>query len=491
MLLTLLTHQFKQFWRAQNLKLNLFLQIISLLGVLYLLFLVVMFGIYLDEFIEEMRPGQDVIAVFCSITLYYFALDILLRFMFQGLPSIFIQPYLVQNIKRRTIVNYLHLRTALSMFNLLPLVFFVPFAWFRVAPVYGYAASAGFTLMLVSLVAFNNFFIAFIKRKTSVNPVWLAGFMVVVALLVLSEYLHYISIGAYAMPLFTALFRFPLISLGMVALAAVAFFNEHTFLLRHFYLEEAGPKQERKIVREYTWLTRFGYTGELLASEFKLMFRNKRTKGAYFGSLIFLFYGFLFYRADDIVNGNLAKVLFASIFITSAYMVQATYMVYAAQSAFFDGLMSSNMKIRDYVTGKYFFLVITSLPHLILSFGYAYLSWKVIPIAIAGYFFNIGITAFLSLYFGTRYYKAVEIEKAATFNQRGFSIEQFIFPLLAAFICICLYAPFAVLTNAWVAVAAVGVAGFISFLCHRFWLKNIAEEFALKKYKLLEGFRDK
>src|ERR1700743_2248243 len=100
MILTFLSHQWKSFWRGRGVGKNLAMQITLGFLLLYLLACCLAVGIELSFLLHKMYPGSDTIRVYCGLLLYYFAIDLGLRFAFQELPVLATQPYLGQNIRR-------------------------------------------------------------------------------------------------------------------------------------------------------------------------------------------------------------------------------------------------------------------------------------------------------------------------------------------------------------------------------------------------------
>ena len=137
------------------------------------------------------------------------------------------------------------------------------------------------------------------------------------------------------------------------------------------------------------------------------------------------------------------------------------------------------------------FLTAISTVAFLLSFFYGFISWKIIPVEIAAYFFNLGITLVLCVFFATMNYRAVDIEKSAAFTQKGTGFANFLFPLVVGFIGLILYWPFEFFINPWAGIAAVGIMGVICFLLRDRFLNIITRQFAGNKYKMLEGFREK
>ncbi len=136
-LLTLLSHQWKSFWRSRSAGKSIAIQIIMGLVVLYFLSVAVGAGLFLREFIRDTFPAKDPARVFCSGIFYYFSFDILMRFMWQDLPTLTIQPYLIQNIRRSQLIRFLNIRSLFNVINLLPLVLAMPFIVGQIGPEYG------------------------------------------------------------------------------------------------------------------------------------------------------------------------------------------------------------------------------------------------------------------------------------------------------------------------------------------------------------------
>src|SRR5688572_28057222 len=101
MIATLLTHQWKAFWRTRNAGKNLAIQIFMAFITIYFLLVAIGIGFFLLDLIKNVFPGEDPVKVFSGFILYYFCFDIITRFMIQELPTLSVQPYLLQNIRRK------------------------------------------------------------------------------------------------------------------------------------------------------------------------------------------------------------------------------------------------------------------------------------------------------------------------------------------------------------------------------------------------------
>ena len=491
MIFILLQHQWKSFWRSRSAGRSLALQIFIGFIVLYLTATALFIGFSLDKILAEIAPGKDVIQIFLGIILYYFSFDIIMRFIMQDLPTLAVQPYLTQNIKRGKLVQFLNVRSLFSIFTLLPLLLFIPFITTVIRAKYGEMVSVAMIVTLVSITLFNHFLALFIKRKTILNQWWLIGFFVVILLVGGADYYHIFSLRNGSATLFTSVIHAPALCFIFLVLAVASWYNNSIFLRKNFYLENLEKSSGEKKSTDYNWLQKFGSYGDLIGVDIKLILRNKRPRSLLMLSAIFLFYGYIFFKPENFKADNLGILLLGSIFITGAFMMSYGQFLFAWQSSHFDGLMSGNINIKTYIKSKLILLTSFSTVSLLLSLLYGFLSWKIIPILIASWLFNIGIHSVLTALIGTRNYKGLDLSKGSSFNYQGTGAAQWLYSLIILLVGAVIYLPFALLINKWSGIAAIGILGLISFMMQDWWLDKITSQFKKYKYKMLDGFREK
>ena len=83
-------------------------------------------GIFIPDILTKEFPNDDPVSKFNSFVLAYLGIDLIVRQLMQKLPTVSFKPLLLLNIRRKTIANYLMVRSLLSFFNLLPFFLFVP-----------------------------------------------------------------------------------------------------------------------------------------------------------------------------------------------------------------------------------------------------------------------------------------------------------------------------------------------------------------------------
>ena len=491
MIYLLLQHQWKSFWRSRSAGRNVAMQIFIGFIVLYLLGVAIILGFSLDKILAGAFPGKDVIPVFLGFILYYFAFDFIGRFMLQDLPTLAVQPYLTQNIKRSQLVQFLNLRSILSIFTIIPFFIFLPFIATIVSGKYGKDVSVALIISIIGLVLFNHFMVLFVKRKTILSQWWLIGFFALIVLIGAADYYQFFSFRSLSVALFSSVIKSPWLCLVFVALGLAAYYNNSKFLRRNFYLESLEKSAGQKDSTEYSWLEKFGATGDLIAVDIKLILRNKRPRTLLLFSVIFLFYGYIFFRPENFAQNNLGMLLIGSIFITGMFMTSYGQFIFAWQSSHFDGLLSSNINIKTYLQSKLMLLITFSTVSFLLSLFYGFISWKLIPILTASWLFNIGIHSVLTGFIGTRNYKGLELSKGATFNYQGTGAAQWLYSFIILIIGGIIYLPFALLISKWAGIAAIGLLGLVSFLMQDWWLNQLTQQFQKHKYKMLQGFRER
>lgn len=491
MIYTLLSHQWKSFWRSRSAGKNIAVRLFMGFITIYLLFSALALGIFLEKFIARIFPGQQVINSFCGLILYYFSFDIIVRFMMQELPTLTIQPYLIQNIRRSQLIRFLNLRSIFVIFNLIPVLLFVPFTINVIVPQYGTAASLGFIITIIGLTLFNHFIILYVKRKSIINSWWLVTFFIVIAAFIACDYFKLFSLSNASAIVFIKMLTDPWLCFAAVAMAVFAFINNYRFLLQNLYLEDIVAKGKRKEGTEYVFLNRFGTIGELIAVDLKMITRNKRPRFLLISSAIILFYGFIFYKPQNIQGEGLGMLLFGGLFLTGIFISNYGQFLFAWQSSHFDGMMAGNLNIKTYIKSKFILFTAVSTLVLLLSSLYGLISWKILVIQFVGFLFNAGIHTVIVVYFATRSYKGIDITKKGAYNIQGTGASQLIYSLIIFLVPAAIYLPFALLVTPWTGIIVLGVLGLISFLLQDWWIELLTKEFIKRKHRILEGFREK
>ena len=485
-----LSHQWLNFWRSKNANKSLALQIITGIFYLFIFLEIAGLGIALPFLLKEKAATKDPVVLFTSYIIYYFLAGLLIRFQVQELPSLSIQPYLTQNIRRRKMLRFLNVRSVIHIFNFLPLFVFIPFTLVILVPAYGGLAATCFLIAMFSLVINNHFLNMYIKRKTVNNSWFFFAVLIIIALLKGLDYLKVFSFDKTSAQLFIALLNHPAFCLVAVALAFFTFTLNNNYLRSHLYIEELVSEKKLRQSKSYSFLDRYGNIGDMIALELKLIFRNKRPRSTVILSCVIFFYGLIFYP-QYLEHANYTAIFLFALLITGIFIINYGQFLFAWQSSHFDGMMSYNFDIRQYIKAKFaLFIVVCSLEFLLAGF-YGFMSWRILPIQLAAYLYSLGVNSFITIYAATFNYRYLNLTKSASMNFQGIGAAQWLQSLFFAlgpsiiFYFLNKYAGF------WYAIAVISALGLIGLAFTDKITNWLTRQFYLRKHKILEGFRDR
>lgn len=490
MLSTFLNHQWKSFWRSRNRGGSIASQIVLGFFMLYILAVAIGAGFSMPFLLPKIFPNQDVIKSFNGLVLYYFAFDFLMRLQLQELPTLSIIPYLHLRLPKSKIVNFLNVKALFSGFNLFPFFIFLPFCFMKIAGAHGALATLMYIVSIFSITAFNNYFILYLKRKSISNVGFtLFGFLLIGAFAAL-EYFKVISIMAASNKVFSAVILHPYLALVFVLLAFIIFRVNAAYLYRNLYVEELSKKQEKKVSTDYAFLNRFGRVGELAALELKLILRHKRSRSSVLMGIIFLLYGFIFYKEKALDRDAFGQMIFGAIFMTGFSILGYGQFMFAWQSAHFDGILSSKIDFKDFIKAKFLLFTIACTIITVLASFYAFLSPKLLLLHLAAYLYNIGFSTVLVLFLATFNYKRLDINKSASFNYQGVGASQWILMIPFMAMPYLIYLPFGYLNQPYWGLIAIAIFGLAMLMTRNFWINYIIKRFEQQRYKIAEGFRE-
>jgi Family of unknown function (DUF5687) len=485
-----LSHQWKSFWRSRNKAGSIVAQLVLGFFMLYFLAVAIGIGFWMANIIEKISPGVDPIVIFNGFILYYFLFDLAIRIQMQELPTLSIVPYLHLNISRKTIVNFLNVKSLFSIFNILPLFIFIPFSLLNITQSLGGIVALSYVAAILGLTMFNNFFILFIKRKSINNIAYFGVGMVLILGLAVLDYYKVISIRDFSNRIFQLLAEYPYFALVFVAAAVVIFKINSSFLRTNLYTEELSTKDDKKVSTDYPFLNTFGKVGELAALELKLILRHKRSRSSIVMGFLFLAYGLLFYKETLIVNNEFGKMLFAAVFMTGITIITYGQFMFAWQSAHFDGLLVNKIDFKNFIKAKFLLFTIGSTLITILASFYAFISYKLLLLHLVAYLYNIGFGTVLVLFFATNNYKRLDITQSASFNWQGTGATQWILGFPFLLLPILIYLPFGILNKPFWGLATIGLFGLVTLLLRNYWISLIVKRFEKQRYKIAEGFRE-
>lgn len=486
---TLFAHQWKKAIRSKVLSQGWGVKILIGFLVIYFGLTFLALGFFLPEILKETHPESALISpVFGSFLLYYLLADWAMRFFLQDLNVLTVQHYLLSPIKKTTIINYLLGSSIFNFFNLLPLLFIVPFAIRAAVPELGSTNGTLWLIAMLFLVLTNHFIAIYLKRVAAVKMSVFIGFAALVVVLFVTNTLGWISLNSWSSILFHGLGQWWFALLLLLVLSTVYFLN-FRFLLAHSHIDKWKKQKGEASTQNFEFLESKGAVGTMIANELKLIFRNKRTKSILLVTAMFSAYGLLFYTNPEQYPG-MGWLVFVGIFMTGIFMINYGQFLVGWEGAYFDGILTRAYPMEAFFRAKFWLLAASSVITYVISLAYIYFTWDAFWINTASFIYNIGVNSFFLLFASTYQKKKIDLSKSSAFNYQGTSALQFLVAIPLLVVPILIFQGFNVFGKPYYGLAAMAIAGLVSLAFSKYWFKEIIKNFKEKKYRNAAGFRE-
>ena len=463
------------------------------LGVIafYAAFTLFIVGYFFDSFAYRMMPNEDPLRVANRYLLAAFISLFFLRFLFQRTPRMKIAPYLHLPISRKRLIAFFQASSLLSLHNLYPLVFFIPF-WVRfvlpsdilVGQIYWLVSNLG---LIVGSHFANLLLRGILKRYQGAFYALMILFIFVV---IIDETAQLQVIQGASLFLFGHMLAGGFTSFALVLCAVAGLALTSTLVLRQS-IKAPRLIKSRKRTRTVNIQVpkRFGLTGQLILLELLLLWRNRRPRHYLFVSVLFsTMYLILMMAAKSSFDGRSLDALIG-LFASGGFVLNYGQLMFSWDSTYFDGILARNFPIRTLIRAKIVLLQISCLVFFLLSIPlFLWFRPELLPLHVAFLIYNAGITTILIMELASRNHQAVDIEKSGSFfNYEGFSARHWLWFIPTALPPVL----FMVVMSAQVGLALLILAGLggASLLASEFWIRVFEKGLTSRKYKMAHGFR--
>lgn len=456
------------------------------LGALYFIGVFTILGVGLFFILE--KQGLDPLPVINRFLILYLLLDLLVRFFLQKMPVMNIRPFLYLNISKTSIVNFALGKTVVSVFNWLHLFFLLPFTVVLIHQGYSIAGAIAWFAGVFSLIFFNNF-LNILSNNNRFLLYFIAG------LLATGGLLHFYNIldpTLYFQPVFTALYENPVWVILPLLLTCAICFVTFRYFLRNLYLDAGlSVKHQEAKTENYTWLNRYGVLGTFVKNDIKLIRRNKRSRTTILMSVLFIFYGLLFFTGGiEAYEGPVWRI-FAGIFVTGGFIFTFGQFVPSWDSSYYPLMMSQNIQYRDYLNSKWWLMIIATLVTTLISSFYLYFGWEVYLAILVGAVYNIGINSYLVLWGGAYIRTPIDLTKNKNVmgNKQAFNSKTLLLTLPKIVLPLVLYAIGHYLFEPRAGYIMVAGAGLIGFAFKNKVFNIIENLYKTQKYKTIAAYK--
>ena len=481
--------QWKSFFRSASFKTNIGFKILMIFGALYMVVVFLALGVGSFYFIEKAEMG-DPLEVVNRFLIYYVVMDLYIRYMLQKMPIVNIKPLLYLPFKKAEVVKYSLGKTVVSFFNWGHAFFFVPFSIVLLFEGYNPLGVIAWHLGVMALFYCNNFINIMMNNKDSVfYP--LVGLL---AVLGISQYYGWFDITVYTGPLFDALYKIPLTALLPWTLLLVLGWAAFNYFKKNMFLDAGlATKQSIAKTEDYTWLNRFGNLGTFLKNDIKLIRRNKRARTAVIMGFMFLFYGLLFFTGAIEAYENPVWKIFAGIFVSGGFLFSFGQFVPSWDSSYYPLMMSQNIRYREYITSKWYLVIIATIISTIFASFYIYFGWDAYLAVLVGAIYNIGVNSYLVLWGGAYIKTPIDLtsNKKAFGDKQAFNMKTLLLTLPKLLLPLVVYAAGHYLINPTAGYIFVALTGILGFAFKNVVFRMIEKIYKREKYKTLLAYKQK
>ncbi len=480
--------EWKSFVRSASFATNLFIKILMGLGALYFIAMFAIMGAGGFYFLKE-GLKLDPLATVNRYLIYYFVLDLCIRLIFQKMPVLNIRPMLILPIRRETIVHFSLGKTFLSFFNIIHIFFFLPFTIVLLIEGYAPEKVLCWFLGIWALTYINNLLNLLLNNKDGLFYI----FLVLIAGLGALQYYDYFDITNYTVHFYQGIFDIAGLAVLPILVFLGLYYITFKYLRSELYLD-AGLASKQVIANSenFNWLNQFGSLGTFLKNDIRLIKRNKRAKGTITASIMFLFYGLLFFTGAVEAYDNPFMYMFAGIFISGGFLFTFGQFVPSWDSAYYPLMMTQNVPYKMYLTSKWWLMVIAVCVSVVLSSFYIYFGWNIYRMILVAAVYNIGVNSHLVLLGGAYTKTPIDLAsaKGAFGQKKAFNVKVMLISLPKILLPALLYG-LGILINETTALLFVLGVGLLGFAFRDKAFSMIVNIYKKEKYSTLDAYKQK
>lgn len=477
--------EWKAFTRSASFGANLAMKIVIGFLMVYFSLVFIGMGIVIFYFLKEknLEPLETV----NKFLIYYFLFDLVIRLLMQAIPVLNIKPLLILPFTKATIVHFSLGKTMLSFFNWIHALFFIPFSIVLVYEGYTILGIILWNVAIICLIYINNFLNIILSNIDKLFVVFI-GFILVLAA---AQYYQLFAITNFTKPFFEGVYFSRLLFLIPVLVLVALYIFTYVFFKNNLYLD-AGLSKKEDIARteNLTWLNQFGTLGTFLKNDIKLIKRNKRSKTTIIMSVVFLFYGLIFFG-----NKQQPEVMhiFAGIFVSGGFLFVFGQFVPSWDSSYYQLMMTQNIPYRGYITSKWWLVVIATFVSTLLASFYLFYGWEIYLTIVVGAIYNIGVNSHLVLLGGAFTKTPIDLSSAggAFGDKKAFNVNSMLLTLPKLLLPLGLYGLGLYLGDKTVGLSLVAIAGFLGFIFRNKVFTLIEKRYKIEKYSTISAYKQK
>ena len=480
--------EWKSFFRSAAFQTNIILKIFMVLGALYFIGIFSMAGV--GAYFGLEKAGLEPLQTVNRFLIYYLVVDLLIKYFLQKMPVVNIKPLLILPFKKSKIVDFALGKTMVSFFNCIHAFFFIPFSVVLLIKGYDPLHVITWHIGILAMIYINNFINVFLNDALAL----VVGFATVIAAFGALQYYEVFDVTPYIGAYFQGLYDYVWLFIIPVVVVVVLYKVAHSFFLKRLYLDAGlATKAQMASTENLDWLDRFGKTASFLKNDIKLIKRNKRSRTTLIMSVVFLFYGLLFFSGGIESYDNPFMKIFAGIFVSGGFMFSFGQFVPSWDSSYYPLMMTQNIKYQEYLKSKWMLVVIATAISTVLGAFYLYFGWEAYAAILVGGIFNMGVNGHVVLLGGAYIKTPIDLtsNKKAFGDSSSFNVKTLLITVPKLLLPIALYALGHFTLGPVLGYALVALAGLAGFAFRDFMFKKIESVYKAEKYKTIAAYKQK
>ena len=450
--------------------------------------------VFLGSIFGKLAAENELPALILGLmVLLLMPIDFLVRFIAQQTPMMFIKPYLLLNMPRKTVVESYLINLVTSGYNWLWLTLLVPYAYICLVSGISFWAMLAVVVCGLLIVMINSQWYLLVRTLVARSLLWwILPIGVYAAIWIPMVVLFddpFTAIEDFLETFDTTPMLWLLVLVALAVLIGMLLINREMQL--RFVKQELSREEKKASAIKHVWklsfLERFGQAGEYLKLEIKSILRNKAIRSRVIMSLglIVMLTVIISYTNvyDDVWMLN-----FWCYYCFAIYGMTTLVKIMGPEGNYIDLLMTQHENILLLLRAKYYFHVTILLFPLLIM----------LPAVIAGKFTVMMMLAFLLLTSGLSYLILFQL---AVYNKQTLPLNekitgknnmesgfQLVIELIGMFLPLALVAALLALTDEDTAYIIMAIVGLLLTLSHPIWLRNIYNRMMRRKYANMEGF---
>ena len=487
MYLRLLKLEFLSFFRNPQFGTSLGIKILTYFGMFYFSVMFGMLSFVLYYFsVEELHT--DPIRLFSRYFIYYLAVDLVIRYIMQPMPTQNIKPFLTIGMTKSTLVKYSIVKVFFHFFNWAGLIFLLPFAGILIGtggfPVWPVLM---FVVGITAMFYINNFLNILLNGKDAVFYA-IAGLIVGLGAL---EYFDVVHLSVWSERIFYSFYSQKWVVMVPILIMVLLAYAAYRMLYHLFYLDTGLElKKSEGKTENVKFLERFGTVGVFMNNDIRMIKRTKAARTAFFMSLLFLGYGFM--SSIETYQGNF-MLMFVGIFVTGGFMFVFGQKVPSWDSSYYPLMMTQNVPYREYLKAKWFLVVTGVVISTIISTFYIFIfDFKFYLTLFAAGIYNLGVNSFLTLVAGAFNKLPVDLNssrKTVGGGQQKFNLKIMLLMIPQMLLPMTVFTLVQWLWGLYAAVAVIACLGIVGLLLRNQFFNYITKVYKTEKYSTLESFK--